>query len=72
MTPRARLQACRHPGMRSGFELAMRFHLWASSLHEPLSWRLIAARFEVDRSTAYRWLAEYRAAVGQSVDAAPR
>lgn len=58
------LRPAKHPGVRSGFELAMRFHLWASKRHQPLTWEAISAEFNVTRSTAYRWRAEYLAALG--------
>lgn len=38
------------------FEVAISFHLWASSLRTPPDWRRIATKFDVSRATAYRWL----------------
>lgn len=58
----------RHPhgnGVSGSFEFALRFVLWAGSLTKPLSARAIQNHWGVHRSTAYRWLAEWRAAHGE-------
>ena len=52
------------PGVISSFELALRFSAWATDLHRDPTWQEIAARFNVQRCTAYRWLASWRSARG--------
>ena len=47
-------------GVTSSFELALVFAKWATEQGDRLSRDAIINRFEVDRSTAYRWLAAWR------------
>lgn len=54
----------KNPGIASAFELAIRFSDWARSLSTPMTWRLIAEHWHVNRATAYRWLAAWKAAQG--------
>ena len=52
-------------GVRTGFEFAVRFHLWAQQVGDRLDWRMIRDHWKVSRATAYRWLNGYRAALGK-------
>lgn len=47
-------------GLTSSFELALVFTRWATDQGDKLNRDAIIKRFEVDRSTAYRWLAAWR------------
>lgn len=49
----------------SFMEATIRFVDWADEQRH-LSYSAIAARFGVNRATAYRWLSAYRAARGQA------
>lgn len=51
-------------GYVNAFEVAIRFHRWATSLGRVPSPPEIAEKFRVCRSTAYRWRDGYMAAVG--------
>ena len=52
-------------GVRTGFEFAVRFHLWAQQVGDRIDWRMICDHWKVSRATAYRLLNGYRAAVGK-------
>lgn len=53
---------------QSGAELHFRVLLWieanACGVSLPIATQRVADRFEVSRSTAYRWLSAYKAAKG--------
>jgi hypothetical protein len=61
----ARLPYPHGVGVRTGFEFALRFHLWAQQAGDRLDVRMIREHWKVSRATAYRWLNGYRAALGQ-------
>jgi len=49
-------------GVHSNFELGIRFAQWIDSLPSDPTWRQVKRKFRVERATAFRWLAAYRAA----------
>ena len=52
------------PGVCGGFEQVARVVLWMQQRHTAPTWRDVVARWGVDRATAYRWLAAWKAAQG--------
>lgn len=54
------------PGVGTGFEQAIRFHLWAQQIGSRLTVAAIREHWSVSRATAYRWLSAYRAAMGEA------
>ena len=52
------------PGVSSAFELAIRFHIWASERKGSMSIEDIRTSFGVSRATAYRWRSAWSAANG--------
>lgn len=64
--PRVGLRAGKEPGILRSFELVMRFCLWAQEMHgDGPTAKQVAARFDVSRATAYRWLTAWRVATGR-------
>lgn len=57
-------------GYVNAFELAIRFHHWWVRFHREHGrdpeWREIAERWDITRSTAYRWRDGYIAALGRA------
>lgn len=54
----------KNPGMQSGFECAVRFHLWMLNRKAEPKLTDITKAFDIHRSTAHRWLRAYQAALG--------
>lgn len=52
-------------GYATAFELAIRFHLWCQSLRRTPTVEEIMRRWDIHRSTAYRWRDGYIAATGR-------
>ena len=59
-------------GLGSAFELAIRFHVWASALRRDPTRQEICERFNVSRATGYRWLNGWKAAVGRGDSSAEK
>jgi len=49
-------------GARSNFELAIRFADWCDMCTNDPTWKQVMRAFQVERATAFRWLAAYRSA----------
>lgn len=59
------------PGVLSTWEQAIRFTDWHDARRYPPTYRDVMDRFDIHRSTAYRWLASLRRARGAADDVQP-
>lgn len=49
-------------GIKSNFEFAIRFAHWCDTQMKAPTWRDVKRHYRVNRATAYRWLAAWKAA----------